>query len=109
MAYLRALLRLNVASLDLGHTAIDEKLYARDIARLVGSQEGDNCRDLVGVAHPAQRNSFREALFHRRERVASLQTFQDWSLDVAGADSIHANAALTEFVGSGARTIERRP
>lgn len=26
-------------NLDLGHTAIDEKLYARDIARLVGSQE----------------------------------------------------------------------
>lgn len=40
--------------LDLGDTTVDVKLYAGDIARLIGSEERDRFGDLVGVPHPAR-------------------------------------------------------
>src|SRR5207253_6581696 len=74
-----------------------------DIAPFIGSQEGDGFGDLVRISHPSQWNSFRKLLFHSCERLALLQAFHDWSIDVAGTDGVHANATLTQFVGPGTR------
>src|SRR5262249_1400784 len=41
---------LNAAGLDLGYTAIDEELYARDVARFIGSEEGNGFGNLVRVS-----------------------------------------------------------
>ena len=75
----------------MGHAAIDEELYARDVARLILSEEGNGFGNFVRVSHPSQRHGFRELLFHSDERVTLLQAFHDRSVDVAWADYVHTN------------------
>src|ERR671919_2272497 len=89
--------------LDLGDTTVDVKLYAGDIARLVGGEECDSFGDLVRIPHPAQRNCFPEPVFHLGERLPLLQTFHYGRIDMTGTDRIHSNPALAELVGPGAR------
>ena len=67
--------------LDLGDTTVDVKLYAGDIARLVGSEECNSFGDLFRIPHPAQRNCFPEPVFHLGERLPLLQIFHYGRID----------------------------
>src|SRR5260370_12428451 len=90
-------------SLDLGHAAIDVKLDSCDVTRFFRCKEGNRFGDLIRISQSAQGNGFCEIALHLCQRVALLPAVENRRIDVSGADRIHANVAVLQLVGPGAR------
>src|ERR1700747_3811180 len=86
---------------DLGHTAIDVELCARDIAGLVRREERNSFSDLVWISQPAERNIILHLFLHYCEGSALLETFHDRSIDVARAEDVNADATVSQVIRPG--------
>src|SRR6185437_17025795 len=86
-----------VATLDLGHAAVDEEFDAGDVAGVVGGEEGDGLGDLVGVAHAAEGDAGGHAGFELFGLLfAAGEVVDGGGFDVAGADGVDADFAVLE-------------
>src|ERR1700751_6248090 len=90
------------SSLDLGDAAVDVKLDSSDVTRFVRCKEGNSLGNLVRVSQSAQWNVLGEIVLHLRQGLALLPGVEDWRIDVARADRVHANAAVFQLSGPGA-------
>jgi hypothetical protein len=82
----------NVLRLNLGGTTVDEELDAVDEAGIARGEEESDRRDLLRASHLAAGYlGFEELL-----RVGS-EGIEDWGVDGAGTEDVHADSALLEF------------
>ena len=74
--------------------AVRRQCRAGDEARIVGREEDDTARDLLGLAQPAERDVRQDVLFQHVLR----HCLHHLGRDIAGADRVDGNAALGAFL-----------